>query len=204
MNGIKDKRGFSLVELIIAMAVMAILAGSALGAFGYINTGKTKKASAKLNSRLTYIQTETMAKEGRSYLYLYKKPDGVYYVVSNKDAAGNVGDTGLTDSSDLTALTSDGSKICDSSVTVAASSVSGNTVKLVELNTASASDEVDMIKIGYRKSTGAFSDSCAYKGSTLQTNASGAKYFYNEIKLSGKQHFSIKLVEKTGKHYVDR
>lgn len=204
MKVIEDKRGFSLVELIITMAVMAILAGSTLGVLGYLNTGKTKKASAKLNSRLTYIQTETMTKEGRSYLYLYKTQDGIYYVVSNKDAAGNIGDTGLTDSSDLTALTSSGSKICDGSVTVAASSVSGNTVKLAELNHAAASDEVDMIKIGYRKSTGAFSDSCAYKGSALQTDASGAKYFYNEIKLSGKQHFSIKLVEKTGKHFVDK
>lgn len=192
-----DRRGFSLVELIITMGIMSIVAVVTVGAAGYLNAGKTKKASAKLNSKLAYIQTETMTKEGCCYLYLYKKPDGVYYYVSNKDAHGNVGTTGLVSAAELDSVSSSGTKICDSKVDVTLTTAANATVKLGDLNAASGS-EVDMYKIGYDKATGAFSKDCAtYRGGTKLTAD-----FYNKITLSGKQTFSIKLVEKTGKHHV--
>lgn len=201
MNGLRDRRGFSLVELIITMAIMAILATVTVGAIGYINTGKTKKASAKLNSKLTYIQTETMTKEGRSYLYIYKTNDGVYYVVSNKDASGNIGNVGLLGVSELSSYLSSNpsasKKICDGSVTVTGTTASGQVVEMVELTDTAGANQVNLLKIGYDKATGAFSDSCGYAGSSETTD------FYHEIKLAGKQTSSIKLVEKTGKHYID-
>lgn len=198
----KDSRGFSLVELIITMGIMAILAIGVVGTMGYINAGKTKKASAKLNSKLTYIQSETMTKEGCSYLYLYKQSDGVYCYISNKNSDGNVGTDGL-DVAHLDSVASSGDRICDSNVDVIAYTVSGHSIKLGKLKEASGS-EADMIKIGYRKSTGDFLASCVYKGSASdpEKDASGETYFFNRIQLSGKQNFSVRLVEKTGKHYV--
>ena len=182
------------------MAIMAIFAGVTVGALGYINAGKTKKASAKLNSRLAYIQTETMTKEGCTYLYLYKKADGIYYVVSNKDKNGNVSIDGLADAADLVSVSSGGQKICDANVDVELSAMDGTKAKLAELGTASAANEVDFYKIGNDKATGAFSKRCAvYKGTAEDTSV-----FYDTIKLSGKQTFTVKMVKITGKHYVDK
>lgn len=200
MKKIKDTRGFSLVELIITIAVMGILAGVVMGALGYINSGKTKKASAKLNSRLNYIQTETMTKEGRCYLYLFKTDDGVFSVNTNEDASGTVGNTGLETASEVSAYIAahpSRTQICDDKVKVTASTPGGNTVELVNLTDTAGGNQVNVLKIGYSKATGAFSHSCGL-------TSSQDTEFYNSIKLEGKQTFYIKMVEKTGKHYVDR
>lgn len=196
----KDRRGFSLIELIITMAIMAIFAAVTIGALGYLNAGKTKKASAKLNSRLNYIQSETMTKEGCSFLYLYKQSDGIYYLVSNKNGSGAVSKDGLASVSELSSISSSGTKVCDANVDVELSAMNGAKVNLKELGTASAANEVDFYKIGYDKATGAFSKKCA----VYQASTEDASVFYDTIKLSGKQTFTVKLVKRTGKHYIDK
>ena len=72
----KDKRGFSLIELIITMAIMAVFAGAIIGGMSYINAGKTKKAAARLNNKISSIQTATMTKKGQTFLYIYRTSEG--------------------------------------------------------------------------------------------------------------------------------
>ena len=122
----KDQRGFSLVELIITMAIMAVFAGAIIGGMTYLNAGKTKKASAKLNNEISSIQTATMTKKGETYLYLYRTNDGVFSsIVSSTYDADNDGTPdfpdGFMNRADLnTYLTNGGSqtKICDSTVSI--------------------------------------------------------------------------------------
>lgn len=180
----KDDRGFSLVELIITMGIMAILAGVTVFAVGYINTGKTKKASTALDNQLDYIQTETMTKKGTAYLYLYKTADGIYTYVHTTDTTYPDGFTSRTQL-DSNLPSGGGRKICDASVTGRVSTSGGDSYELSTGN---------MLKIGYDKSTG----SIAYSNSGSVTETD----FYNRISLEGKQHFQINMIKATGKHYI--
>lgn len=187
----KDTRGFSLIELIIVMGIMAIFASAIIGTMGYLNAGRTKKASAKLNSKISYIQTETMTKKGNTYLYLYKKSDGIYMCTLNGQKAGIAAD-GFASRSELDSYLASqdiGDKLCDSKVTITGKNTAGGSMSL-ELS------ESNMLKIGYSKSTGAFTY-CNDGDPGKQSD------FYNCLELSGKETFKIKLIRATGKHYVD-
>ena len=52
----RDNKGFSLVELLIVIAVMAILAGVGLQGFGLVANGNMKKTAGLLNEELRTVQ----------------------------------------------------------------------------------------------------------------------------------------------------
>lgn len=196
MDLYKDKRGFSLVELIIVMGIMAVFVGGMAGAIGYINQGKTKKAAATLNSMLTSIQQSNMTLKGATYLYLYKDGDDIYMVTaraSDVNGDGKIDTTvnteesaNYTDRTNLNGYISSsggGSKLCSSKVDVIGSDGS----------TTSTLTDSNMIRIGYSKGTGAFT----------YCDMGGDSVFYNTIKLKGTETFTVKLVKNTGKHFVE-
>lgn len=193
-----DRRGFSLIELIIAMGIMSIFAGALIGGLGYINAGKSKKAAAKLDNAISRIQTDTMTKKGETYLYLFQTNEGVFFCTLNSeedlDSDGSPDyPNGFTTRAQLTGYVNgggDAGKLCDSAVTVKGQSGSSS-VTLSESN---------MLKIGYSKGTGAFTYS---NEGALDSNGEFTNVpFYNEIKLFGKDMYTIKLVKATGKHFM--
>ena len=188
----KDQRGFSLVELIITMAIMAVFAGAIIGGMTYLNAGKTKKASAKLNNEISSIQTATMTKKG----------DGVFSsIVSSTYDADNDGTPdfpdGFMNRADLnTYLTNGGSqtKICDSTVSIKGKVGTGTGADPMSLDTT------NMLKIGYSKGTGAFT--YCNNGTLDSGKAMIEMPFYSMIEMSGKEKFTIQLVKATGKHFI--
>ena len=52
----RDNKGFSLVELLVVIAVMAILAGVGLQGFGLVANGNMKKTAGLLNEELRTVQ----------------------------------------------------------------------------------------------------------------------------------------------------
>ena len=190
---LKDKKGFSLVEMIIVMAVMAILIGGMVSYMGYINNGKTKKSIASFTTKLDRVQTDNMAKEGDTYLYLYKTSDGVYCKIVNVNQCTGAGGVptypdGFTQRSELDSfLTSnpDATVLSGKKVDVKAEGVTATGG-----STSMKLDNTNMIKIGFDKVTGAYK--CSNNGSSTD--------FYNLIKFEGLQHYSVKLVKSTGKH----
>ena len=149
-----DRRGFSLIELIITMGIMSIFAGALIGGLGYVNAGKTKKAVAKLDNAISRIQTDTMTKKGETYLYLFQTNKGVFFCTlsSEEDLNGDVSPdypNGFTTRAELTGYVNGGGdvgKLCDSAVTV----------KGKDDSTSVTLSESNMLKIGYSKGTGAF------------------------------------------------
>ena len=80
-----DQKGFSLVEMIIVIAIIAIVASAALGLQGYVKLANSEKAAKTLEGALGKQQARAMSKAEKSYLYIYEL-DGTYYMcISSED-----------------------------------------------------------------------------------------------------------------------
>lgn len=73
-----DNRGFSLVELIVVLAILAIISVGAVNSFGLLYSTSAKETATKLNSAMSKARTEAMSKSQAS-LQIYEK-DSAYYV----------------------------------------------------------------------------------------------------------------------------
>ena len=183
-RGSRDERGFTMVEMIITIAIMAILAGIIGGAYSIIKSGNASKSTSRFLGRLDTTQVENMTKKGTTYLYLFKDSDGVQTLMYNDGT-----DTGLNSQSDVIAHKADGvvTDIAGSGVNFTATSSSGS------VNSKDTSDLV--IKISFEKASGAFK--CCKKAD----DAAGST-FYTEISFKGRgtTSYGVKLVKDTGKH----
>lgn len=174
--------GFTLVEMIITIAVSAILVGAIIGTFGYINSGNAKRSAAKFDSKLTTAQTETMMLKDPTYLYLYKVADGSVKCILLKDNCQTRSDL----DSKLTGMTP--TNVGGARVDVKAKIEGGSTYSLTGTDT--------MIKIAFDKASGAYKT--ANSGSDTSTD------FFNEIEFSGREKFKVSLVKMTGKHVINK
>lgn len=194
----KDTRGFSLIELVITMGIMAVFASAIIGGLSYMNAGRTKKASAKLNNEISGIQTATMTKKGETYLYVYRTSDGVYTSTVNSGVAEY--DTRASLDAGYAAGKFGRTKICDSSVKITGkkdpAGGAGGGAASIDLSTT------NMLKIGYSKGTGAFTYS--NEGTVDAGKTKSEMPFYSVIEMSGKETFKIQMVKATGKHFVKK
>lgn len=79
----KNNKGFSLVELIIVIAILSVITGVSITAIGYMYTSDVKSSIHKLDSSIQKAQSYTVSKSsgGRDVaLVIKQKPeDGCYY-----------------------------------------------------------------------------------------------------------------------------
>lgn len=73
------KEGFSLVELIIVIAIMGILVGISAYGYGYMKLADAKGLANGINSGLSELKSESMAKNTPVYMHLFEK-DGSYFI----------------------------------------------------------------------------------------------------------------------------
>ncbi len=78
----KMREAFSLVELIIVIAIVALLIGFAALGLGYLRLTDAKGVASGIDSSLTALKANGMGKEGTYYMHLYSY-DGNYYVSYN-------------------------------------------------------------------------------------------------------------------------
>lgn len=181
--------GFTLVEMIITIAIMAILAGVAAGSMSLITAGNAKKSSARFNSALNEAQVQTMSRVKPTYLYLYRASNGrIMVATSESDAADACKTIG-----EITAATRKEREVGDSTITV----------KYTQNSTEKTLGDGEILRITYRKDSGAYD-----VGESGHTNdfslAPADRKFISEVKFEGKSSYKVKMVKETGRHYVEK
>lgn len=86
-------KGFSLVELIIVIAIMGILTGGVALGVGMLNSADSKKLANNINSSFTTLRSENMAKDKKTYMHLYQY-EGEYYIQMSENSAPVLDGTG--------------------------------------------------------------------------------------------------------------
>lgn len=172
-----DRRGMSLVEIIIVIAIIGILAGVSVSLYGQIRHANTQKVVEEVETELKRQRLSSMTKAGKSYLYLYGLGDGYYMKTS----------TAKKESFDTGFFTTDGTKICGKNAKIYKDSV-GTSTEITEANG-------NFIRICYKKS-GVF-DYNQPSGEEKNTNT-------ETVIIEGSSVYQIRLVEETGKYYVEK
>lgn len=162
-----NKKGYSMIEVIICLAMLAILSVSAFSLSSHIKYANTKKCVKELNQTLEKARMTSMSKAGDWKLYLYRQADGFYYELTNLSTLDK----------------SQGKKLGGTSIQVF--------YKKKGDPSESQLGATGVMKICFSKSTGAY---LVKDGSEI----------YESIRIANdsSKGYTIKLVEKTGKHML--
>ena len=95
MHEYEKKDGFSLVELIIAIAILTIFVGTVSLSFALLRNADTKGLASGINDSLTDLKARTESGNGPFYLHIYKIDDRGYYanISGDEDFDGTAADT---------------------------------------------------------------------------------------------------------------
>lgn len=93
----KNNKGFSLVELVVVIAIMVVLVGGTITYIGSYGSSKVKKCAKELESHLTQTKVCAMTRT-QANMTLYADSTGVYVKTvegSNTDTS-KIGDSGIS------------------------------------------------------------------------------------------------------------
>lgn len=176
----KNQKGFSLVETIIVIALVAILAGSTIAMVGHIRYANTKKVAEEVDNALSRLRLDTISREWeeRQYLYIYQLPnDGYYMKLLKEEVAPTVGPTDN--------LNGNGTRLC------------GNNVKFYKEGETDPIDGQKVICVSYKKN-GVFRLE-EKEGDIVKTRGTNT----GSITISGTGTYTICLDDETGRHYFE-
>lgn len=181
----RNNRGFSLIEIILVIAILGLLSGVSVNAFNHVKFANTKKCAALIDKAMDEVRMDTLSKSEKPYLYVYNY-NSVYYLKISKDAALTPG-SGLDGS---------GRKIGNQELTISYETI------LSSISTATDDlNSGDFIRLSYKRGTGAFEgtdDTCS--GSCM---TAPCPFHPDKIMISGNQSYTINIARLTGRHFMN-
>lgn len=110
---LRNQNGITLVEIIIVIAIVGILASTAVMMIGHLHYADTQKVVKTLDSSLNELQVKTMSKTGDYYMYVYHLSDGYYVQILSE----NILSENLS-AFDASRLTTDGKKLSNNTISI--------------------------------------------------------------------------------------
>lgn len=166
---LRDQNGITLVEIIIVIAIIGIMASTAVMMIGHLHYADTQKVVKTLDSSLDALQVKTMSKSGRYYMYVYRLGNSFYMKILPDDISGF----------DASKFTEDGTRLCNSTITIYGK-MGGTSTEVT--------DQSYVIKVAYTKSA-LFDSTCTNVDEididgvphyTLKLVTDTGKHFVNE------------------------
>lgn len=96
----KDNKGYSLVELLIVLAIMAVLSGLAVVTWNIVYKAKCQAGANNFNSEVNTLRSSTMAKNEDFCVRVYQEESGAYIVERGLCPTDNIDDFWVPNISD--------------------------------------------------------------------------------------------------------
>jgi prepilin-type N-terminal cleavage/methylation domain-containing protein len=183
----KKNGGFSLIELIVTIAIMAVVVGGSVSIYYMIKTSRLTSMSETLDNAVSDLRTASSARAENYRMRIYN--DGNAYIAVIEKGQVQSGGTTNWIEYDKTQISTHGKIYC----------YDDSTGARLELTSGSSGYT---ILLSINKSDKSFSEISCYANSDTSF-LSPKKLDDNEIyvEYAGKQK-CIKLLETTGKHYI--
>lgn len=184
----RDNKGFSLIELVVVVALMAVVTGFLAYSFSLVTGQESKQCANNLSTALDRAKNYALTRSGSSdaYMELLKEPGGGYIVqfyvpakAWQKNAATGTADYVMQDSQE----------VGKSAVQITC---------LFQDGTIFSISESSHLRIYYDRISGAFKKAVWVDGGT-ETEGS-----CRSITIERGKKFELTLIEATGKHSLER
>ena len=173
-------KGFSMIELIVVVAIIGIFTALASISFNYLKSGNVKAAAKTIDSTLSKLKLDTMSKEAKPYMCLYREGNYYYMFCTTADKAESPS-------------TTNGEKI-------------GNGNVKITINNSKTIAEGEVVYIAFKKGSGAFTEEVKKSSGDITTvhdgiSDSDATIMVERADGSGTK-YTIHMIKDTGKHYI--
>lgn len=172
------QKGFSMIEMIIVIAIMGIFTALATIGFGYLKSGNVKAAAKSIDSNLTKLKLDTMSQDKKPYMCLYKVGSDTYMLCTT--------DTSITPNA------SNGQKIGNGNVEIYFGNASNNLKEQLKGTTKKY--------VAFKKGSGAFTEEFDDKKKKTVVQDSDSTI---TVKTQKGTAYVIHLIKDTGKHYIE-
>lgn len=202
----KNNKGFSLVELIVVLAIMAVMIGIGGFTLSLMIGGEAKQAATKLNAQLNDVKTGAMSRYDEYMIVSYV--DVASYADKKTAAADGVPESGFYVDKHMATIRDTSSIRQDITADTEKARIGSATVKMTVVTSGGSyvltspkiSGDVDAVRIGYDRATGKLSDVYVGTASDLTTGGTNAGQIQEITFEGGSKTYTITFVSETGKH----
>lgn len=183
----KDNKGFSMVELVVVIALMAVLGSVLVYSFSMVTGQEARQCANNISTVLDKAKNYAMTKSGSSdaYVEITKGSDG--FIATFYKPVSPINDSAVPGSADYAQLETEsiGKKAVGVTVTLEGGSS-------FEIN------ETTRLRIYFDRVSGAFKEAVVISGS------SETKAYCTGITIVRGRTYQISFFNPTGKHTLDR
>lgn len=177
-----DSNGFTMTEIILVLAIGALLSAVGLAGFSYISYGNTKKAAETIVNSLSEVQMKDMTEKELTLLGIFKEDEAIYlqkFTITEENEKKKIYPKRAEADTKKAIL------IADKPIELK---------WVTEENTIAVLDKETLLLMGFTRGFGAY---------LTEPGVAGGKIYVGDFWLTGRGMYHIIQVPETGKHYIE-